>query len=53
MIFLRAAAEGRFGELAIGLSYRQTFNYIIVGWLWQGNSRVEIFFEVAVQWQLP
>ncbi|MEG4148098.1 hypothetical protein [Microcoleus sp. Pol12B5] len=43
----------RFSTLAIGFSYGQTLYHIIVGWIWQGKRRLEIFFEVAVQWQLP
>ncbi|CAA9300757.1 hypothetical protein AVDCRST_MAG84-80 [uncultured Microcoleus sp.] len=50
---MRATAEARFGDSAICLSYKQTLYYIMVGWFWQGKSRLEIFFEVAVQWQLP
>ncbi|MEG4045337.1 hypothetical protein [Microcoleus sp. Pol17_C1] len=43
----------RFLSLAIGFTYRQTLYHIIVGWIGQGKSRREIFFEVVVQWQLP
>ncbi len=43
----------QFSSLAIGFSYRQTLYHIIFGWILQGKSRLEIFFEVVVQWQLP
>ncbi|WP_333356090.1 hypothetical protein [Microcoleus sp. N3A4] len=43
----------RFSTLAIALTYRQTLYHIIVGSIGQGKSRLEIFFGVAVQWQLP